>query len=37
MTIQEGEQTGTGQPATRPVVEPEGSAKPQPGAEGRSR
>jgi hypothetical protein len=31
------EQGGTGQPATRPVVEPEGGAKPQPEAEGRSR
>jgi hypothetical protein len=31
------EQPGTGQPATRPVVEPEGSDKPQPEAEGRSR
>ncbi len=31
------EQPGTGQPATRPVVEPEGSFKPQPEAEGRSR
>ena len=31
------EQTGTGQPATRPVVEPEGGDKPQPEAEGRSR
>jgi hypothetical protein len=31
------EQTGTGQPATRPVDEPEGSDKPQPEAEGRSR
>jgi hypothetical protein len=31
------EQTGTGQPATRPVVEPEGGVKPQPEAEGRSR
>jgi hypothetical protein len=30
-----GEQTGTGQPATRPVVEPEGGYKPQPEAEGR--
>jgi hypothetical protein len=31
------EQTGTGQPATRPVDEPEGGDKPQPEAEGRSR
>jgi hypothetical protein len=31
------EQAGTGQPATRPVVEPEGSYKPQSEAEGRSR
>ena len=31
------EQGGTGQPATRPVVEPEGNYKPQPEAEGRSR
>jgi hypothetical protein len=31
------EQSGTGQPATRPVDEPEGGAKPQPEAEGRSR
>ena len=31
------EQPGTGQPATRPVVEPEGGDKPQPEAEGRSR
>lgn len=31
------EQTGTGQPATRPVAEPECSEKPQPDAEGRSR
>ena len=31
------EQTGTGQPATRPVDEPEGSDQPQPEAEGRSR
>ena len=30
-----GEQPGTGQPATRPVVEPEGGDKPQPEAEGR--
>ena len=32
-----GEQVGTGQPATRPVVQPEGGDKPQPEAEGRSR
>ena len=31
------EQPGTGQPATRPVDKPEGSDKPQPEAEGRSR
>jgi len=31
------EQAGTGQPATRPVDEPEGGDKPQPEAEGRSR
>ena len=31
------EQAGTGQPATRPVDEPEGGEKPQPEAEGRSR
>ncbi len=31
------QQPGTGQPATRPVVEPENSDKPQPEAEGRSR
>jgi hypothetical protein len=30
------EQAGTGQPATRPVDEPEGGEKPQPEAEGRS-
>jgi hypothetical protein len=30
-------QTGTGQPATRPVVEPEGGDQPQPEVEGRSR
>ena len=34
---QEGEQDGTGQPATRPVFESEGSDKPQLEAEGRSR
>ena len=33
----EAEPAGTGQPATRPVVEPEGGDKPQPEAEGRSR
>jgi hypothetical protein len=32
-----GAQTGAGQPATRPVDEPEGGVKPQPEAEGRSR
>jgi hypothetical protein len=31
------EQAGAGQPATLPVVEPEGGDKPQPEAEGRSR
>jgi hypothetical protein len=31
------EQAGAGQPATRPVVKPEGGDKPQPEAEGRSR
>jgi hypothetical protein len=31
------EQAGTGQPATRPVVETEGGDQPQPEAEGRSR
>ena len=31
------EQAGAGQPATRPVDKPEGSEKPQPEAEGRSR
>ena len=31
------EQAGAGQPATRPVVEPEGGDKPQPEAEGRAR
>lgn len=31
------EQPGAGQPATRPVDEPEGGVKPQPEAEGRSR
>jgi hypothetical protein len=31
------EPVGAGQPATRPVVEPEGGDKPQPEAEGRSR
>jgi hypothetical protein len=34
---QEAEQAGSGQPATRPVVEPAGGDKPQPEAEGRSR
>jgi hypothetical protein len=33
----EAEQAGTGQPATRPVLKSEGSDKPQPEAEGRSR
>jgi hypothetical protein len=32
-----GEQAGAGQPATRPEAKPEGSEKPQPEAEGRSR
>jgi hypothetical protein len=32
-----GEQAGAGQPATRPVDEPEGGDKHQPEAEGRSR
>lgn len=35
--IEEVEQGGTGQPATRPESESEGSDKPQPEAEGRSR
>ena len=35
--MRESEQAGAGQPATRPVVEPKGSYKPQPEAEGRSR
>jgi hypothetical protein len=35
--IKEGEQAGTGQPATRPESKSEGSDKPQPKAEGRSR
>ena len=34
---EEAEQASTGQPATRPVDEPEGGEKPQPEAEGRSR
>ena len=34
---EEGEQDGTGQPATRPESKSEGSDKPQPEAEGRSR
>jgi hypothetical protein len=34
---QEVEQAGTGQPATRPLSDSEGSDKPQPEAEGRSR
>jgi hypothetical protein len=33
----EGEQAGTGQPATRPESDSEGGEKPQPEAEGRSR
>jgi hypothetical protein len=33
----QGEPTGAGQPATRPVDKPEGSDQPQPEAEGRSR
>ena len=33
--MKEAEQPGTGQPATRPVDEPEGGTKPQPEAEGR--
>jgi hypothetical protein len=35
--IKEREQDGTGQPATRPLSDSEGSDKPQPEAEGRSR
>jgi hypothetical protein len=35
--IKKREQAGTGQPATRPVVEPEGGDNPKPEAEGRSR
>jgi ankyrin repeat protein len=35
--LNQAEQAGTGQPATRPVFESEGSDKPQPEAEGRSR
>ena len=34
---EEAEQDGAGQPATRPESKPEGSDKPQPTAEGRSR
>jgi hypothetical protein len=34
---QQAQQAGTGQPATRPESKPEGSDKPQPEAEGRSR
>lgn len=34
---QKAEQSGAGQPATRPESKPEGSDKPQPDAEGRSR
>ena len=37
LKIQEAEQAGTGQPATRPLFESDGSDKPQPEAEGRSR
>lgn len=36
-TEKEAEQAGTGQPATRPELKSEGSDKPQPEAEGRSR
>lgn len=36
-TLAKSEQAGAGQPATRPVVEPEGNYKPQPEAEWRSR
>ena len=35
LELQPGEQAGAGQPATRPVDEPEGGVKPQPEAEGR--
>jgi hypothetical protein len=35
--VKEAQQAGTGQPATRPESKPEGSDKPQPEAEGRSR
>jgi hypothetical protein len=37
ITIKDGEQDGTGQPATRPESKSEGSDKPQPEAEGRPR
>jgi hypothetical protein len=37
VSFSDGAQPGTGQPATRPVVEPEGGEKPQSEAEGRSR
>jgi len=37
LRINQAEQAGTGQPATRPESKSEGSAKPQPEAEGRSR
>ena len=33
----DGVEAGTGQPAARPLSKPEGSQKPQPGSEGRSR
>ena len=36
-SLAKSEQDGTGQPATRPELEPQGSDKPQPEAEGRSR
>ena len=36
-TKNNGEQSGTGQPATRPESKPEGGQKPQPKSEGRSR
>ena len=35
--IPQAEQGGTGQPAPRPLVQPEGGDKPQPEAEGRPR
>ena len=37
VTMRRSEQAGTGQPATRPESKSEGSDKPQPEAEGRSR